>query len=248
MAAHPILYNGLGSPQDVWTSRTDAQHPVGTRGFLNDGRVYYYARQSASGAIVASNLLSAEVASVDFDLMVTGTHAAGSKTINITPVGTKTYAKDELAGGFVCIQTATTGEGIAYKIRNHIAIAATTATDIYLVDEVNVLIDSGATSTVVKNVWMDPVVAPTSSQGVPAGVSNVAVAAGDTTARFFWCQTWGPACVTAGSASAVGDALMNDSSTAGETLIATAGNPVVATAYSLGANGEFVMAYLTIAP
>ncbi len=111
-----------------------------------------------------------------------------------------------------------------------------------------VAISADATTHVAKNPWMDPIIMPTTGAAQPAGVSNVAVGAGNTTAQYFWCQTWGICCVTAGSASAVGDALMADTTTAGETLIATAGTPVIGNAYTLGVNADSVLAFLTIAP
>jgi len=221
---------------------------VGTRGVLDDGRVYYYARAVSATPLVAGNLLTSEAASVDHDDMAVDTYAVGAKSLAVTPVGTKTYTANELAEGYACCNSGTTGPGWAVKIKSHAAVTAATEYTINLYDGIPVALAENATIHVAKNPWMDPVVMPTSGAGQPAGVSNVAVPDGSTDAQYFWCQTWGIACVTAGSASAVGDALMADTSTAGETLIATAGNPVIGNAYTLGVDGDFVLAFLTIAP
>lgn len=245
-APYPVLTNGMATDQGIWDIATTPRLPVGTRGALGDGRVYYYACNSST-ALTAGVMLSAEVASVDMDDMATGTYAIGTKTLAVTPVGTKTYAADELAEGWLTSNSGSTGQGPTYKIRSNDANTAATAFNVEIYDGLVTALDATATIHVVKNIWRDPVIAPTSAQGVPAGVANIGVPLGSTTKQYFWCQTWGPCAVTAGSASAVGDALMNDSTTAGETLIATAGNPVVGVAYTLGVNADWVMAFLTIA-
>ncbi len=244
----PILVGGIGQDQGIWETRTTAAVKVGTRGYLPDGRVFYYSRQSSSNAIVAGNLLSSESASVDYDDMVTSTAALGATSITCTNVGTATAAANDFAEGYACVNSATTGAGTLYKVRSHLIWAATSAVVVNLYDPLPVALTGTVRTHIHKNPWQDVLIMPTSGAGQPAGVSQIAVVAGNTDARYFWAQTWGVACVTAGSASAIGDALMADTGTAGETLIATAGTPVIGNAYTLGVNGDFVQCFLTIAP
>lgn len=246
--AKPVLYNGLGSPHSIYDVTTTQHHKVGTRGALSDGRVFYYATAKAnSTALVAGNLLASEAASVDMDDMAADTPAAGQSVVNVTPVGTKTYAANELAEGYLTVQSGT-GLGITYKIRSHAATTAATEFAVTIYDSFSVGLAAASTVVVAKNPWADPIVMPTTGAAQPAGVCNTAVAQDTSNAQYFWVQTWGVCSVTAGSASAVGDALMADTTTAGETLIATAGNPVIGNAYTLGVNADTVLAFLTIAP
>lgn len=61
--AHPILSNGQGSPQGIYEelivtatnqTRAEGHHPVGTRAYLDDGRVYYYASNGATALTIAT--------------------------------------------------------------------------------------------------------------------------------------------------------------------------------------------------
>lgn len=245
---YPVLPNGLGSPQGIWDVSTNQIHKIGTRGFMPDGRVYYYARQSSSNAIVAGNVLSAEAISADWDDEATDTHVVGDTYINVTPSGTKTYAENELAEGYIFVNSGTTGAGLTYRIKSNAATSAATEVSLYIYDPVAVAFNADTTATVGKNPWMDPIIMPTTGGGLAVGVSNIAVPAGNTTKQYFWCQTWGPAAVTAGAANAIGDALMPDTTTAGETLIATAGNQIVGIALFTGENAHHGPTFLMIAP
>jgi hypothetical protein len=246
-APYPVLYNGMGSSQGIWDVVTDPVHLIGTRGALQDGRVFYYARNSGA-ALVAGNLLQSEGASVDLDDQVTGTHAVGEKTINLTSVGTKTMDANDLAEGYFHDQQSTaSGSGPLYKISTSSAITAAAAYTITLYDGLVVALAAAAKGTVAKNPWMDTVILAANRAFFCCGAVQVAVGSGATTKQYFWCQTWGMACVTADSASALGDALMGGA-TAGQTVIATAGDQVVGTAYTLGVDGAWVQCFLQIAP
>jgi hypothetical protein len=244
---YPVLYNGLGTSQGIYETTTSAVVAVGTRAALSDGRVYYYARSNSATTILAGVLLSAEVASVDMDDMGTAAASVGATSAVVTPVGSKTYVENELAEGYWCMNSGTTGMGIAQKIKSHLVTTATTAFTVNFYDALPVALTGTETSHVVKNVWMDPVAAPTANQGVSAGVSQVAVPAGDSNAVYYWAQTWGPACVLAGEGTAIGVSLMNDNAE-GRTVTQAAASVTVAEQYTLGVDGDFVMAFMRVAP
>jgi len=247
MSAHPILINGGASNQSIYEISTSMKHPVGTKGQLPDGRGFMYARNKNATPLVAGNLLVGELALVTMDDLITVAAAVGSTAMTVTPITGKTWAANELAEGLFCVNSATTGAGIPYKIKSHLVTTDATAFVVNLYDGLAVATTGTVRSHIDKNTWMDPIIMPTGGAGMAAGVALRAIPDGSTNPQYFWCQTWGHCTLTAGSASAVGDALMADTTTAGETLIATAGNQVVATAVTLGVDGDFVQAFLTIA-
>lgn len=244
---YPVLYNGLGVRQGIYDTVTSPIEAVGTRAFLSDGRVFYYARHSGAGALAAGYMMSAEVAKTDMDDMVCGTSVVGDTAILMTSAGSATWNENELAEGFFCYATGTTGDGVGYKIKSNPATVGTSEFTVNLYDGLVIAGSSDAKATVAKNPWMDPVIAPTSSQGVPTGVPQITVPIGDTNARYYWSQTWGMAGVVAGDTDAVGDALMNDTTTAGETLIQTAGIPQIGIAHTVGVNASTMLVFLTVA-
>jgi hypothetical protein len=244
---YPVLNNGLATTQGIMDIVTDPLLKVGTRASLTDGRVYYYARQTASGAIVAGNILQVEIGDQAYlDNIVTGTHAVGDMAIDLTPTTGKTWDANEFAEGYVCIDTATTGAGTTYKIKSHGAVSSATLFSAELYDPIQVAVHSDATSTVVKNPWMDVIIASNTVAYMPAGVANIAIPAGDSTAQYFWCQTWGMAAVTSGATSVSGELLMVDTTTAGETLKQTAGIPIVGINMFTAANATWCPTFLQI--
>lgn len=249
-APYPILQNGLATSQGIWDIVTSAVVPVGTRAHLNDGRVYYYARSSQSSIIIAGHLTQAELNSVDFDDLAVNNSdgAVGDLTIRVTPVGSATFSENDLAGGYMTVNSGTTGQGISYKILSHPATTGATEFTLTLVDPINVVFNDDATVTVNKNPWMDTIVAATGAAYFSTGVPNVAVPAGNTTAQFYWCQTWGFCAVAHDLTSAAGDCLMSGSTTAGEVEVATAQFQKVGVNFFLAVAGDFNPTFLTIAP
>jgi hypothetical protein len=246
---YPVLYNGLGVSQGIYDIVTSPVVAIGTRAALADGRVFYYARSTSATALGAGLLCMAEIADADMDDMVTGTTVVGDTVILMTSAGSKTYAANELAEGYFCYAAGTTGGGIAYKIKSHNATGATAEYTINLYDGLAIAGSSDAKATVGKNPWMDPVIATQASQpGIPTGVPQMTVPAGDSTTQYYWSQTWGAAGVVAGSATVCGTELMNDTGTDGETLVLTEAMPKIGIAHSLGVQHSTAIAFLTIAP
>ena len=244
----PMLTNGVGQSQGIWDVRTSPEVAVGTRGSLPDGRVFYYARNSGV-ALVAGNLVQSEAPATQMDDLVTDTHAAGSTSVNVTPITGVTYDANDFAEGYLHEQSATAaGAGPLYKIKSHAAVSDATEFTVNLYDPLLVAFSAAAKSTLSKNPWQDTVIMGANGTDLCVGVVNNVVPAGSTTKQYYWAQTWGVTCVAADSASAVGDALMRATGTAGQTLIAVAGDQVIGVAYTLGVDGAWCQAFLQIAP
>ena len=244
---YPILQNGMGSVQAIWDSGATQNHQVGTRAHLPDGRVYYYSRNSGSAALVAGNLMSSETISGDMNDLAVNTALAGATSLDVTPDGTATFGANDLAEGYVVVNSGT-GLGYLYKIESHLASAAATEFTINLYDAINVAFVAATTVTLMKNPWMDTVVCPAAQTQLCVGVSLTAVGAGDTTAQFHWVQTWGVACVASGDATTTGEVVMPDSTTAGETLVATAAFQKVGVNLFTATNADTDPLFLMIAP
>jgi hypothetical protein len=207
---------------------------------LDDGREFFYARNSDAAAIVAGNILQSETISADMDdLAISAAVPIGSTTITVTPVGTKTFAKNALAGGYIHSNSGTTGQGISFRIKSNAVTTGGTAFAVQLYDGVPVVIDSGAKCTVMKNPYMDVVIDAIGTAQYSVGVSNIAVDAGDSTAQYFWCQASGVAAVTDGAANATGEILMGDATTAGETIVADGTQQTLGTQLFLGVNADW---------
>jgi hypothetical protein len=232
---------------DVWTRPVVK---VGTRATLPDGRSFYYARQSSATPLVAGNVLQAQiVGQAMLDNIVTGTGVVGDMAIDLTPTTAATWAANELAEGYLCVDTATTGAGTTYKIRGHGAVSDATLFSAALYDPIQVAISSDATTTIVKNPWMDAIIGAATLAYMPVGVANIAIPAGNVTAQYYWCQTWGMAAVTSGETSASGDVLMTDNSgDAGETQVQTEGAAIVGVNMFTSADGTWCPVFLKIAP
>lgn len=241
----PVLQNGMGSPQGIWEAGSDQHHAIGTRASLNDGRVFYYARNSGA-AIVAGNLLSSEAVSAQNEDIATNTAAIGDTSVTVTS-GSATYGANDFAGGYLVV-IDDTGEGITYKIAGHPAIAATTSVAITLVDPIYVAFGANTTACLVKNPWMDLVIAPTGQSHMSAGVSQVAVDAGTATKQYFWCQTWGVSAAWQDEASGIG-VLLTSGATAGQVEAQDAvAEHIVGVNLFTGTAGENQPVFLTIAP
>ncbi len=244
----PVLHNGMGARQGIYGASDTRHHQIGTRASLSDGRVFYYSRSSGA-ALVAGELIQSEAASADLDDQVTDTHAIGDTVIGLTSVNTYTADANDFAGGYFHQQlAAATGGGIAYRIASSSAITAAAAYTVTLKDPLVVALGGTAKGTIAKSPWMDTVIMGANGTDLCVGVPQTATLSGATTKRYFWAQTWGVACVSADSASNVGDALMRATGTAGETLIAVAGDQVIGVAYTLGVDGAFAQCFLQIAP
>ena len=226
-APYPVLPNGLATSQGIWDITTTPVVAVGTRAALSDGRVFYYAKNSGSGALVAGNSLQAELQTAEFATLACATTAVGSTTVAIT-LGATTVTADEYKDGYLCIEAGTTGAGITYKIKSNTAASGAATCTVTLVDPVNVALDADATVQMIKNPFCDVIIAGTGDGFLAVGISQVAVSAGDSTPYYFWCQTWGISCATQDDTTAVGIMMSTDTNVAGQFDVQADGDQCVA--------------------
>lgn len=247
-APYPRLYGGLGTTQGIWDTTTTAVVPVGTRGSLEDGRVFYYARSSGA-AITAGQLLESERVSVDMDDLATNTAALGDTSVAVTPVGTAVFTANALQGGYLVTNSGTTGAGKTYRIASNPETTAATAFTVQLTDPIAEAFHADTTVTVVKNPWMDTVISATTQTKMVAGISNVDVALGSTDPQYFWCQTWGMCSGWMDEAVAAGAAIVSGTGVAGQIEAGDlVGEQVIGVNIFTGVIADYGPVFLQIAP
>lgn len=246
----PVLSNGLASPQSIWEAPTTQQHAIGTRGTLDDGRVFYYGRHSDSTAIAAGEIVACETTSAQFVGLATNTAAVGDKTVTLT-LGSVAVTANEYDGGYVVADDGGTGEGITYKIASHPAASASTSCVVTLVDPINVAFAAGTTATLIKNPWSDFIQMPAAGSQVSmcVGGSNVAITDSSSTSKFVWIQTWGMFAGERDDTSGLGLAV-GQGTTAGqlEAVSTTDTEPHYAICLATGVVNGHQPVFLTVAP
>lgn len=252
----PIVTGSGPSSQSIYETVTTPRHEIGTRAVLPDGRAFRYSCNRTAAILAAGKLTKANEISVDFDDLATNAAAVGDMSVNVTPVGTATYAANELSGGFLSINSGTTGLGLQYRISHHAATAAATEFTLYLSEPIRVAFNADTTATVVPNSWSDCVITDANETQFVNGVAPVAVPAGsDSAPYYFWNQTWGEATVLAnvGATVAIGQSLqVCSSNTAGSFEAAAEGagtlNQVIGVALFTGVAGDYMPVFLQVSP
>ncbi len=207
--------------QLMFVSSATQQHPLGTRGYTEDGRAFRYAKAGASD-LVAGQLVQAP-AVIAGHLALTVATSVGSTAIGSISIGV-TCASSVAAGlyneGFLQI-SAGVGQGYNYRVSSHPAVSTGATGTFTLYQEDALATALGATSIVAlihnkyNGVIQVPVTTPTN---VVVGVAPYVI--GST--QFGWIQTWGDCpCLMAG-AGTQGNPLVGASPTAGGAATATA--------------------------
>ena len=225
--ANPITRGSHTSDQSIYEEfivadhsdlvRAQGLHPVGTRGFLDDGRVFYYARVGTTATVYGQLCTTVTLGHANHDdiLLTTPTPAvAGSKVILIN--GTEITTTDAIANlyqdGYVWVNDAD-GEGQYHKIRKHDAFDAGSTNDeeVHLYDPLVTSLAATSQVSFAHNPYDGVTVTGTAEEDLTVGVAlfTPSAASGalnsdvnDTTpatisTTFQWIQTWGPCAVKA---------------------------------------------------
>jgi hypothetical protein len=191
---NPVLAGGGVSPIAINETVTDPKGlRVGMRGHIDD-RVFYFTRLTDTTALGAFKLAQAAApvaAHVAETGALTGTTTVGSRRVTITLGATAAHA-NMYQGGYLSIQSATTGAGQSFRLKGHAAVLASGVLTADLEEPVTVATSGTTTWTLVQNPWADVVIQPTSVTAPCVGVAQCDWAAATTTAPIYgWLQTWG---------------------------------------------------------
>ncbi len=158
------------------------KYPLGARLSLADGRMFRYAENGAV-ALTPGLVNSSPDDGAEKEDTITVAASQGARSITYTAVGTIT--ENQYADGLLVI-TDGTGQGMQYKIKNHLAIAAGSTGTINLYDPIVTALDTTTDVMLVKSAFKSVIVAP-DQVVIPTGVAPIPVQAN----FFFWSQTRG---------------------------------------------------------
>ena len=186
-----------------------AEHALGTKMVLPDGRTFYYAKNSSaaitSGGMIVDGI--AAVAAHDMDVPPTAAQSVGDNTVSLE-VPTTDLTKDQYKDGYLIFNDAD-GEGEVYRIVSHPAHDASDDNTVIITIEDEGLQTAITTSTeaqLIYNPYTNVKLIDgdgTMTTG-PLGVTTIPV----TASYYCWLQTSGIASVAIGAQVGVlGDGL-----------------------------------------
>ena len=118
---------------------------LGAEGVTPDGRKYVYGRQNATNAALVGKLYQSMATTTGWQSVACAAAAIGSNTITTT--GTITATLNQLAGGYVVVNTLV-GIGWTYKIKGNTAASGAVCT-ITLEDKIQVALDTTSTIDII---------------------------------------------------------------------------------------------------
>lgn len=240
MAQNPILLGGVESnhPFDeqlavthMSDARAEGRHPVGVRGALPDGRVFYYGKSgdgSIGGALTRAKLAISPnmMLHADHDnVAITTSRAIGDRIITVDLPTTDTPA-NFYKDGYIWVNDAT-GEGQYWKIVDHSELDTSVAGSLVTVTlerEIKTALTTAVSEiTIVRNPFDHLGLSTTAVQefvcGIPAcdvtasGARTASASTGASvtsiTSYFAWIQTAGAAAVLVGDTSSLGVPVMS---------------------------------------
>lgn len=233
--------NGIVS-QVAFSSLATPVAAVGTLAVTADGRKYRYVK--AGGLLVAGNALQAPVEDVDHDDITCRATDAGSTSLLITTgSGSGNLDLNEYADGYAVVDT-TPGLGYVYRIKSHLAIAASTngSLELYPEDPIQVALTSSSRVTLIKNPYNGVIQMPaTTLTNAIVGGAIYPIASGE----YGWIQTGGQGAALISGTPGAGQPI-TVSGTAGALAVHSAELPNVAYMMVTGRTGKCCPVFWTL--
>jgi len=219
-----------------FSSSATALFAVGQKAEASDGRKYRYVKVGGT-ALVVGNALQAPAQDADHDdVTVRATDAGATSLLITTGSGGGALDLNEYQDGYAVIDT-TPGHGYIYKIKSHLAIAASTngQLELYPEDAVQVALTASSKVTLVKNPYKGVIQTPvTTATNTCVGGCIYPIAANE----FGWIQTGGPGAALIAGTPAVGQPVTSTSSAAGSLAVHSAELSNVAYMMVTGRDGK----------
>jgi len=258
---------------EEYNQSSSQQHPLGTRGYTRDGRVFRYAQ--AGAALTVGRLCQCRApSSWSDDMVFKQAYTSGTTQVVVLVACASTGAKssdgttDYYKEGFLFVNDGS-GEGMYVPIKYQGGWSTDSTANHYSTvhfqdgAELTTAVSSGTECGFVLNPYKKVAMHPKTQTSIPIGVTPRAV----TNAYYFWLQTWGPAAVRFGGTCYVSRLAFPDlgtntgyvtiessdwgvvgsSFTSEPGLIHSGLNPV-GTIMEVGTSGETGIVFLNIAP
>ncbi len=217
---------------------------LGTLAYTADGRKYRYARAGAVALTAGTMNEQSAIVANHSNVVVQNTAAIGNTEVRAT-LGATLATKDQYADGYMLVNDGP-GEGIMYAVEGHAAVASAGVITVTLKEPLVVALTTASRVTFIKNPYDGVIIVPSAAtaNGVPAGVSNVAV----TAAFYGWLQTSGYCAMLCGAtAFTLGEEVSQGVSlVAGSGSVQLAAAPNYGVAAQLGVNTEYQVVKLTL--
>jgi hypothetical protein len=201
--------------QAMYESSSSQKHPLGSRGYTPDGRVWRYA-QAGAADLVAGNVQQSAAPVPNHLANTPPVVAVGATFFQYTP-GATVGAANLYAEGYLQVDT-TPGNGYTYTVKNHPAIPSAAAFTLTLMDDDPIQVALTASSRVglVHNPFKNVIINPTTATAAVAGVAGYIIVA----TQYGWIQTWGPCSTLINGTPGVGIGVVISATTAGAVDVA----------------------------
>lgn len=240
----------FGNYGDEFADHDTAQHELGTRLILPDGREFRYAKAGGS-ALVGGTVQQSAVPGANFDeLAVAAAAAVGSQTVTVT-TGATAVTENQFAGGYLNVEDDA-GEGRLYKIKSHPAAGTTASLVITLEDNqpIQEALTTNSTVGLTSSPFDGVIIQPSPCTAIALGVAVTDV----TASQWGWLQTKGPASVLTNGTIVIAQQVMCSDAVDGavEDLTLTEGAPntiddlIVGRVMEVAADTEHSLVWLTI--
>src|SRR5688572_10014290 len=205
-----------GGSSKTYTSTEIPPYQLGQLAQTPDGRVFQFVKAGAL-ALVAGEVVQGPAVLANHVNMAPSDTAIGALAVTVTP-GATGAAANFYAGGYLVASTGP-GNGIAYKIKSHLAVTASVAFVVNLEpdDPIQVALTNAASKIdLIAQPCNGCVVAPaTTLTADVVGVPQTVIPA----AGFGWVQVGGPAAVLIAGTPALGARVASPSAVAGAVLV-----------------------------
>lgn len=235
---------------DPFVEHSAAKFPLGTE--LRYGNKWYRYALNGAVALLVGKLIQSPVIEANGDHTDMAVDAVVKDTVNwagVTNGSNTAITKDEFAQGELHVNDDT-GEGYAYTVKKHAAIATSASGTITTYEKNRLLLGAGATVSLTHSPFYKAIVHPSPPTARLIGVPNIPV----TIAYYFWAQYRGPCAVlTDGTTTNIsqgqpvrpsedddGAVAIRDLSEAGRDEVE------VGIAMHVNADGEYSLVYLTL--
>jgi hypothetical protein len=228
--------------QGIFSESSTQLHGIGELCHTNDGRIFRYVKAGGT-ALVAGKLQQAPAEdTTNFQNLTAAVNSIGD--LSVTTTSTVTLTANQLAGGFLVIESATLGAGFTYKIKSHAAATAAVVT-FNLEDPIVVATTGTVNIDVHPNPYNAVIVMPTTSTSAPVGFAVYNI----TAAYFGWICSHGPTAALAQGTVTVGDGVIPAETTAAGAVVSQGNDTHDAeVGYALTgiASGDYGLVFATI--
>ena len=225
----------------MFSTSSTAGTDIGAYGTTGDARGYRYCLVGATSLVPGKAYQAAAEDTSNQENLTIVNASVGDTTVVTT--STATLAVNLLAGGYMTINSASTGAGYTYKIKGN-KVAAGAAVTFYLDDPIQVATTGTAIIDVKPHPYSGLVVAPTTQTSSVVGVAVYPV----TNAQYGWVQTHGPCAVLAQGTITVGTSLAPAASTNAGALVSSTNGTLTPVGFALTgiASTDYGLVFLTI--